>query len=292
MKFTNTNNLPQEIVNAIIKDRYTDENEEPSDYSATSLISPVQQTILKKRYPDNHIIRDVTDYYWAFIGSIAHTVLEEAWRESMGSIVERRIYAEVDNTTISGKIDCYHNGEIRDYKSTKAYKIIKGDYSDWEKQLNIYAYLCSKNGLSVERLRIYAFLLDWKKHEIHKNKYPKCPIVEIPLRLWSQEEQEQYIQNRIMKLKCAETLSDDKLAEIYPCSENEMWQDVKDYCIKKAGAQRATKVFETEEEAAKYLKELSADYFIEKRLTKKTRCLEYCQVSHICKQNNKEEAIF
>lgn len=136
MKFTNTNNLPQEIVNAIIKDRYIDENEEPSDYSATTLISPVQQTILKKRYPDNHIIRDVTDYYWAFIGSIAHTVLEEAWRESMGSIVERRIYAEVDNTTISGKIDCYHNGEIRDYKSTKAYKIIKGDYSDWEKQLN------------------------------------------------------------------------------------------------------------------------------------------------------------
>ena len=131
-RYTNKHGLPEEVVRAIMKDRYTDPDEEPSDFSATTLVAPIQQTILKRRYPDQHIIRDVVDYFWAFIGSIAHSVLEEAWHESIGSIVEKRLYIEVAGKSVSGKMDCYHNGEIRDYKSTKSYKIMKCFYRDWE----------------------------------------------------------------------------------------------------------------------------------------------------------------
>lgn len=292
MEYTNKYNLPQEIVNAIMKDRYTDLSEEPSDYSATTLISPIQQTILKRRYPKDHIVRDVIDSYWAFIGSIAHTVLEEAWHESIGSVVEKRLYVDVLGKSISGKMDCYHNGEIRDYKSTKAYKLIKGDYSDWEKQLNIYAYLCRKNGYSVNRLRVFAFILDWKEGEIVRQKgYPECPIIEIPLRLWSEEAQEAYIKGRVQELQYADLVHDQKLAECFPCSNRDMWQDVKDYCVKKKDSDRATKVFDTMEEAEEYYKSKDKNIFeCITRYTPKTRCLKYCPISHICKQNNPTEA--
>ncbi len=292
MEYTNKYNLPQEIVNAIMKDRYTDLSEEPSDYSATTLISPIQHTILKRRYPKDHIVRDVIDNYWAFIGSIAHAVLEEAWHESIGSVVEKRLYVDVLGKSISGKMDCYHDGEIRDYKSTKAYKLIRGDCSSWEKQLNIYAYLCRKNGYSVNRLRVFAFILDWKEGEIVRQKgYPECPIIEIPLRLWSEEAQEAYIKGRVQELQYADLVHDQKLAECFPCSNRDMWQDIKDYCVKKKDSDRATKVFDSMEEAEEYYKSKDKNIFeCVTRYTQKTRCLKYCPVSHLCKQNNTTEA--
>lgn len=290
MNYTNKHSLPEEVVRAIMKDRYTDPDEAPSDFSATTLVAPIQQTILKRRYPDQHIIRDVVDYFWSFIGSIAHAVLEEAWHESIGSIVEKRLYIEVAGKSVSGKMDCYHDGEIRDYKSTKSYKIMKGDYSDWEKQLNVYAYLCRKNGLEVNRLRVIGFILDWKKGEAYKKGYPDTPVVEIPLRLWTEEEQEAYIENRVLGLILAETANDDLLSIKFPCSKKEMWSDIRDYAIIKNGADRATKVFDNHEEAMRVFnsgKYSHKDYSLTTRYTKRTRCLEHCPVSHLCKQNQR-----
>lgn len=286
-KWTNKHNLPEEIVSAITKDRYTDTSEKPSDYSATTLLAPVQQVVLKKRYEDSLKIRDVVDDFWAFLGSIAHNVLEESWHESMGSVVEDRLYTNVGDKVLSGKMDCYHNGEIRDYKTTKAYKIIKGDYYEYEKQLNIYAFLCKSNGFEVNSLKVIAIIFDWQKHKVGSKNYPECPFVIIPLRLWEDDEVERYIKHRVSMLNTAWGLSDSEIAEKYPCSDRDMWQDTKDFAVIKSGATRATRSFGTEEEAYEHLHAMKnqGDYIVLERKTGRKRCQDWCDCAHLCVQN-------
>jgi hypothetical protein len=291
-KYTNKHNLPPEVVSALLKDRYTTEGEAPSDFSASRLVAPVQQTILEKRYPEKLKVRDVIDDYWAFLGSIAHQVLEESWHASMGGIVEERLYMEVLGKTLSGKMDRYLEPEIRDYKTTKVYKIMKGDYEEWEKGQNIYAQLCREKGWKVESIKIIVLLTDWKKGEMYKKNYPQAPILEIPLRVWSEKEAIAYINHRAESLISGETLTDENLLEQYPCSSKEMWEDLKDYAVVKnewVEGDRATKSAATEEEAIQYLGEKGwhATHQVIKRMTPRTRCNDWCDAAPVCLQYKK-----
>lgn len=292
IKYTNIHNLPPEVVAALTGDYYTDESEEAFDESTSTITAPIQQTILKRRYPDKLKEYDVIDLFWQFLGSISHNVLERSWHESMGGFVERRLYLDLCGRKLSGKLDRYIAPHIRDYKSTKVYKIMKGDYSEWEKGQNVYAYLCRMNGLPVESLSIIALLFDWKKTEAFKKNYPKAPIVTIPLKLWDINTQENYVMNRLTCLNDAADLTDEELTAKYPCSQVEQWADVKDYAILKPGGKRAVKCYDTLEEAQQH--PLKGEEYIEKRMTPRTRCLHYCPVSLVCLQHKqllKEEGV-
>lgn len=298
MEYTNRYKWPEEICRAIIADNYSDPNEQPSDYSATTLISPIQKVTLERRYPDKLKVFDVADRLWAFMGQVAHEVLEKTWVEQAGSLAEQRFYAEIKDIVISGKIDCYANQQIRDYKTTKAYKIIKGDYSQWEQQLNIYAYLCAINGLVVDNLCVYAIILDWKQQETRKQNYPQAPIVKIPLRLWSFEEQDAFVRDRVHLLENAKELSDEDLMKVCPCSDAERWADIKDHAVMKVGSDRAVKSCSTQGEAAQSLSEYQArgkqGYYIKTRYSPPTRCLHHCASSPVClqfKQYQKENGV-
>jgi len=292
MNYTNKFNLPDEIVKALTKDRYNPDGEiDLGDYSATTLCAPIQLTILKRRYPDKLRVFDVTDNFWAFVGSIAHKVLEEHGTD-FNALREARLYYSVNSINgrstnnkirISGQVDHFKNNVLTDYKSTKAYKIIRADYEDWTKQLNVYSWLFSRNGMHVEQLRIFAFILDWKKHEIFRKGYPKCPIVEIPIKDLGITWQENFIVEQLGKLEAAAKLSDKELAEQYPCSPKEMWQDTKDWAITKEGAKRALKCFDDADEALTY--PLKDGEMLVQRMTERKRCYDYCLCSKVCLQH-------
>lgn len=301
--YTNKHDLPEEIVRSIMKDRYTDIKEAPFDESTSTLTAPTQQVVLSRRYKGQLIKRDVLHYYHAFLGSIAHQILEDSWNPDSDSIVEERIYVDVDvdgkTVVLSGKLDCFEEPEIRDYKTCKVYKMMKGGFEDWEAGQNIYAYLLRKHGRKVERLNIWAFIGDWKKHERHKINYPKCQVVKVPLTLWSFEQQEEYVKERLARLSQANDCSDVELADKYACSKSEMWQDLSDVAIVKDGAARATKVFASDDRAGAeaLLESKYADkpeYKIVERWTKRTRCLDWCDCAEKCQQNRallKEEGV-
>jgi hypothetical protein len=249
-KYTNEHGLPAEVVSALTRDYYTVEGEKLGDYSASTLVSPVQKTTLEKRYQAINgklKIFDVIDQFWAFLGSVSHQVLETAWHASMESIVEERFYMKTLGRVVSGKLDVYAEGleQIRDYKTCKVYKILKGDFSDWEKQLNIYAQLLRENKKPVKEIKIIAMITDWKKGEArYKSNYPPAPIAIIPIRLWSEKEAKAYINHRVKSLKAAELLSDAEIAVQFPCTNKERWKDLKDWAIIKNGVDddgRATK---------------------------------------------------
>ena len=149
-EITNKHNLPIEVYNALCKNRYSaDESEdgqEPAritDYSVSTLIAPIQQTTLRRRYTRCNS-EDAIDRVWTLFGHIAHQLLEEHGSDQ--SITEKRFYMSILGKTISGQIDHYKDRKITDYKTTSAYKIIKQSYSDWQKQQNCYATLCEENG--------------------------------------------------------------------------------------------------------------------------------------------------
>jgi len=290
MKTTVTNKygLPQEVVNAILKDRYTADDDEEYDYSVTTIVAPIQQTILARKNKNNLVVRDVTDFFWSFLGSIAHQVLEEGWHQSLNSIVEKRLYIDVLGLRISGKFDCYGNEEIRDYKSTKVYKVTKGDYEDWEKQLNVYAYFCEENGYPVKAIRIIALLFDWKEHEGYKKDYPPAPIQVIKIPFWRKERQRKYIESRVKKLLRASEMDDLTLAHTYPCSKKEMWQNVKNVSIKKKGNKVATRSFKTEKEAQAVFNESYKEkkgYEVITNYSPRKRCFKFCPVANHCPQH-------
>lgn len=285
-EYTNRFNLPPEIVSILTRERYNETKEDLGDYSVTTLCAPIQQTILKQRYPDKLKQRDVIDNFYSFVGSIAHKVLEEHGKDD--SLIEKRFYADVSFTKrISGQVDHYKDGVITDYKSTKAYKIIKGDFTDWEQQLNVYAWLAEINKLTVHKIRIFSFILDWKKHELYKKGYPQCPIIEITLSLWDNKKITDFINNRIKLLETNKLKEDNKLIE---CSSKEQWQDIKDFAIMKQGAVKATKCFDNEQEATSYLLTMKSkeEYSVVKRMTKRTRCFEHCPVSELCHQHKRQ----
>lgn len=292
--FTNKHGLPEEVVKAIMKDRYTDETEEAFDLSASTLCSPTQMIVLKKRHKKRLKIFDVVDKFASFLGTIAHHVLEEAWHESMGSVSERRLYMQVLGETIAGKMDIYHDGAIRDYKVTKIYKINKKDFYDWEVQLNIYAQLCRENGFPVNELKVICMLSDWTKGQArYKNNYPQAPIVIIPLRLWSEEEAKGFIWAKVEEIKHAEAMTDAEIAVKYPCSDYERWINSEGFAVMRQGNSKATKKFDTREEANEFMKDWPQkkrdEHYIDERKSDATRCIDWCDCANVCHQWRKEK---
>ena len=291
--YTNKHRVSAPMVAAILKDRYTDPDEKTSDYSASTLVAPTLQTVLQKRHADSLLVRDVTDLFYSFMGSVAHQVLEDSWIEMMGGIVEKRLYDTVHGKEISGKLDRYLEGAIRDYKTCKVYKIQKGEHTDWEAQQNIYAHLCRLAGLPVNSLHIAAMIFDWKAGETYKENYPLSPIITLDLNLWAEPKAKAYIDDRVMRLIEAEKIEDDAaLSEAFPCSNHEMWKDLKDISVMKEGGKKATRTFKdldtAREEAAQYMVEKGyapPEYTIVERYSDRTRCLGHCDVAHLCPQN-------
>ena len=300
-QFIELEELPQELIAAIETDHYTDPTDKPSDYSATKLISPIQKTELARRYKDTDklIESDVLDRFPAWVGSIIHNSIQDAWKKSMGSIVEERFYMTFMDKVVSGKVDCLSGNTIIDWKTCRVYKVLKGDTEDWEKQANIYALLAENSGYEVKDLRIYAIILDLTKNESYKQDMPKKPVVMFKLNRWTNEEIKQYIKQRVIWLEEAKKLTDEQLAEEFPCSRKEQWSGIQDYAVvpKKEGYSRATKVFkeyEGIEAAEQWLlesKHTDETHEVITRYKKRTRCLEYCECKNICKQFQAENNI-
>lgn len=301
MKYTNHYNLSPEVVRAITKDYYTVEGEKPSDYSVTDLINPIQLTTLKKNFPNDLVVRDVVDLFYSFLGNLSHHILETSHHKDHQSTAEERIYIEIDGVIVSGKIDCYQHKalidgvqrvpQVRDYKTTKVWNVMKGEHSQWELQTNLYSLLLREDNKPVEKIFITCILFDWKKNETYKQGYPVAPIIDIEINLWGQEDQMNYLKERVRNLEIAKKLNPDELSKEFPCSQEDMWQRFKDYAIIKQGADRATKTFDDYAAARSHFDETKSisdkTHTIERRVSARRRCFEFCDAAKICEQHKK-----
>lgn len=289
MKLTNINNLPEQFVNAV----NVDYKPTAKQYSVTTILNPVRQTILQRRY-NEEIVDDVSNQIWAILGSAFHLLLENS-EESSSELKEEYLKQELSCLSdelkdyyLSGKADLYNELEnkIVDFKTTSSFKFVKKEFEDYRMQLLMYAWLFRKIGFNVDKGEIIAILRDWQKSKAKIDKsYPQLQVQKVKFNFSEDDFDyiENFIKNKFIELK----ESEDKPDNLLPmCTDEERWREPTKYAVKKKANKTASKLHSSLEEAEEHLKNLEEKYpniyEIEIREGTDKKCLEYCSACQFC----------
>jgi hypothetical protein len=268
MELTNKFDAPASIVAAIKADPYTKDG---ADFSVTELISPPQIRRLWKKH-EQEISIDVSDEVWKLLGKGVHAVLEQGAEEG---IKEQRFHATHDGTTISGAVDLIEDGVVTDYKVTSVFSIQKGLKEDWEKQLNLYAWLLRQNDVATTSLNIVTICRDWMKSRAGKPDYPDSPVVVLKVPVWSDERQDRYLDGRVRIHRQEATI---------PCTPEERWARG---AYEVTGGRGRPKPFNTRNHAIGYVNEQNNPKLrVVEGNAKFIRCESWCDVAQFCPQWN------
>lgn len=293
MKITNKSNLPKVIERAVINDPYDSSG---SNISTTRLIAPPRIRVLEMRNWDL-IEDDVSNRIFSLLGQSVHHILERS--KLKVDLAERRLFYKDDKITngwtLSGQFDLLsRQGDLTDFKVTSAWAALDAltnGKDEWENQLNVLDFLCRKNQktltrykkeVKVKSLNIMAILRDWSKLKVmQSDNYPRKQVVMIPIRRWSEEEQENYVQARIKLHQDAE-----KSDQLPLCTAKERWRKEDSYALMLDNRKTAKRVLPTREEMDKYMKE---NKYVEGqgcrvvfRAGEDIRCQHYCSVNQFC----------
>jgi hypothetical protein len=293
MELTNISNLPKAIERAVNNDPYDSSG---SNISTTRLIAPPRIRVLEQRNFDL-IKEDVSDRIFSLLGQSVHHIIERA--KLKVDISERRLFYKDDaitnGWTLSGQFDYLtRDGNLIDFKVTSAWAALDAltnGKDEWENQLNVLDFLCRKNQkdltrykkeIKVKSLSIMAILRDWSKLKVmQSDNYPRKQVVMIPVRRWSEEEQEIYVKARIKLHQDAE-----QSKELPMCTAKERWRKEDSYAVMKDNRKTAWRLFATKEEAIQFI-------FSQKMIEGKgcnivfrkgedVRCQHYCRVNEFC----------
>ena len=270
-----------------------------SDYSITSLIQPPQVVQLQKRYAQELDKIPMTDeFIKQQLGSFRGNAIHDRFKSMLyrfinknpnsGYMIERRMWDRINDRKISGQFDALRNGALYDFKTTSVWKRVFGQLTDYEKQLNLYAYLLRTCGQEVAVLYVIAWYMDWDKWKANQEKYPSEPIEQILIEnLWAPDQQKEYIHHRIDVHKADEDKPDNELT---PCSDDDMWAKGSSYAVTFPNAKRAvaTKGLDTRKKAEDYIKKSKHKnkdtWFVETRPGERTRCQDWCRYNGFCNQ--------
>ena len=293
MKITNRSNLPKVIERAVINDPYDSSG---SNISTTRLIAPPRIRVLEMRNWDL-IEDDVSNRIFSLLGQSVHHILERS--KLKVDLAERRLFYKDDKITngwtLSGQFDLLsRQGDLTDFKVTSAWAALDAltnGKDEWENQLNVLDFLCRKNQktltrykkeVKVKSLNIMAILRDWSKLKVmQSDNYPRKQVVMIPIRRWSEEEQENYVQARIKLHQDAEKTDDLPL-----CTAKERWRKEDSYALMLDNSKTARRVLPTRPAMDKYMKD---NKYVEGqgckvvfRAGEDVRCQHYCSVNQFC----------
>jgi len=275
MTVTNNHNLPLPIFLAVQNDSY---DKGDCDYSATELLIPPRARALMREHKDE-ITEDASELIFRLIGDIGHLLLERAGEGS--GYVEKRFFADIAGRKVSGKADLIclpdQGHQLIDYKFTSIYTTMDGPKREWTEQLNILAYLAKRNGVDIGSANIVAIYRDWSKPKAAREKdYPKSQVAVLPIELWPEDKQREFITYRIVQHEAAKTA-------LPLCTPEERWQTPNQWAVKKKGNKRATRVFDNEEQAEAAVT-FGDNMEIEFRPGESKRCECYCAAAPFCSQ--------
>lgn len=218
MKITNRLNLPRPIIRALEADPYDGPGPHGREISVSQLIGPPQIRSLMAEH-ESEVEQDASDMLHALLGTAFHAVLARGAHPS--EVIERRFAVHVNGWTVSGQVDRYlpDKGLLQDWKTCSAWKVMLGGNSDWEAQLNCYAWILRKLGRKVERLEVVAFLKDLAevRKTAKRRNLPESDVVVLAIPLWEQEKAETFVRERVAAHEAALT------GKPAPCSPVETW---------------------------------------------------------------------
>lgn len=284
-RITNNLNLPMPLVEAVKNDRYSPGK---SDYTTSQLAGTPARQFALKRIHWSQLSEDVADRIYSLSGQSKHSILERAaeFCEQYEYLAEKRFYIQRHGKTIGGQIDLYDKKTktLYDWKEVGVYVSKAKMKDEWIAQGNINKLLCDENGYPVEKLVNIALYRDWKKSIAQTKKpdeYPQHQVEQFPLPIWTKEETEAFIEKRINDFESSKV-------ELPECTDDERWYSDEKYALIKKGNKKATKLFDTEEEAKTHVEIFSlTNHEIKHRPGVYKRCESYCIVSAFCEQFQK-----
>ncbi len=221
-------------------------------------------------------------------------------------IPEERIFTHFRHNhqlvVISGEPDLVTpDGVIHDYKVTAVFSLGKGIKVEWEQATNIYAWLRSLKGEVTKGILITFILRDWMRSQAVQEGYPPAGAQTMDVRLWSFDEQQKFISERVSLHLEAEQMLDDDLPE---CTSDEMWEKPEAWAVIREMGKRAVKLFKGEDfpegterdvilsaanaDAAlrneKKMKKGELPYIVTHRPGERTKCQSYCDAAGFCSQ--------
>lgn len=281
MQVTNKYNLPQAFVDLVANSQFGFKDK---CFSATALVNPTQLTILTKQHFDD-IVVDASERVNTVLGTATHSLLEKMDKTGMAEIYLKEPIK--DGYFLTGKCDLYDeaNTTLVDYKTATCWKIIYKDFKDWRTQGLIYAWLLTKRGNLVTKLKFHAILKDWTAREkrladFKGDFYPDSAVWTWEYDVTTQDliEIEQFIYNKFDELIAA-----DNGGELPPCSNEDTWYTGDKFAVYvKESDKKAKRVFDTYSQAQEYVD--SNGGFIVERKGEHRRCEDYCDVCKWCKQ--------
>lgn len=276
MNVTNKMNLPQEFVNAVSVNRHN----KAGSYSATTLNKGAREIILTERHWDDLEV-DVSENVWALFGTAVHSILEN---QEGSNFKEEFFEVAVGNSKVTGRVDSYdlENGLLYDWKTASAWKIIYREFSDWDRQGAVYAWLLSNNNLPCSEVRFVAFLKDHYKSKARTDAgYPQSPVYVHTLKITKEllAETEKRIADKVRELESLADVEDEALPV---CSPDERWATATTYAVKREGRKTALRVLEDAGMAEEMAKSLGAGHYVEVREGEDKKCAEYCPCREFC----------
>ena len=313
LEYTNKNNVSLALAVFLMYDDY-DYDERSNAISATGLIRPLRQLVLSKQNVALSKTVDIADLVFTRMGSAIHKGCEEAWTDSdnvkkalkvlgasedavnnikinpkvtaQGEIpvyVEQRAEKEILNFIISGKYDLVLDGILNDYKSTSVWTYVFDSNADsYVKQGSIYKWL-SPDKITSDYININYIFTDWSAAKAREKKeYPQQRVLTKKYPLWSVEETENWITNKIETYKALIDTPQEGLPE---CTNEELWATETKYKhYKDSNSTRATNggVHNSMDDALKFQAQKGGG--IIKTIPGEVKACRYCPVIGICTQ--------
>lgn len=283
--------------------------------SATSLLKPVRQILLKERLtPEVRITPDVSDFIASRLGHSIHDGIENAWTrqyepamKALGysqSVIDRirinpgdleegeiPVYLEQRSTRkfkdyeISGKFDMVIDGELQDFKSTSVYTFIKGSKDkDYSLQGSIYKWL-NPDKITSDHITINFIFTDWQR-AMAKNSstYPQQRVHAHRVQLMSLDETQQWIADRIRFL---EANADKEEHELPFCPDEDLWRTPtvwKYYSNPQKTDGKSTKNFDNEFDANAHCTKAGKGVVL--KVPGVVKACGYCPCAPICTQKD------
>ena len=283
MKYTNKHNLPKTLTDVIDKQTYDISKSNPNRISVTTLINPPRVKLLGIRHW-KELSEDYSEHLWRIVGSAYHYILAKTKEDNR--LVEEKMVEKIGDMEVVCKPDLYDEptAEVSDWKITSLWHA--KDYNlEWELQLNCYAWALRKLGFEVKKLVVNALLKDWRNAELRRyDDYPPIPFKQIEVKLWSFEDQDKFVHERVALYLSLKDAPDDKLPL---CTPEERWQTQTKYAVYNNENKTATRVLDSMEQAQGFIvaentKTPKNKYRIDIREGTDIRCANYCSVCVKC----------
>jgi len=316
LQITNTTNIALPLEVWLASDEY-DHDPDPDTYSATQIIKPIRQQILKPRLSEQDVVYDVKDVIKSSIGTAIHDAILNAWLDSRrgalqglnydSSVIdnilvnptkkqlkrnpkatvvnmEQRYSKDCKGKKITGKMDWIANGQVADFKTTSAYFYSNNTKLEtFIQQLSIYRWLVPEL-ITNNVAQIHYIFLDWKPYLVKQDNYPPSDIVTTDIPLMSLNATNALVKSKINAL---EINKDKEESELPRCTDEELWKTpyTYKYYANPNKLTKATKNFTSKQEAISF-KALKGNKGLIKHSGGEVRACKFCPARMICTQKD------